>query len=123
MIGLLPAATRVAGVIRGRERPSRTFWIASLSGAAAVAVFSVLTSGAHSGPSLGDLQLLGAVVLAAISYAEGGLLAREIGSWQTISWALVVALPAMIPAALVSLQVISPSVTPQAWLGFRTLPS
>lgn len=118
MIGLLPAATAVAAVIRGRERPSRTFWIASLSGAAAVAIFSALTSGANSGPSLGDLLLLGAVVLAAIGYAEGGLLAREIGSWQTISWALVVALPAMIPVALISLPAISAPATPQAWLGF-----
>jgi drug/metabolite transporter (DMT)-like permease len=56
--------------------------------------------------------------LAAIGYAEGGLLAREIGSWQTISWALVVALPAMIPVALISLPNISAVVTPQAWLGF-----
>jgi drug/metabolite transporter (DMT)-like permease len=67
---------------------------------------------------LGDLLLVGAVILAAIGYAEGGLLAREIGSWQTISWALVVALPAMIPVALISLPAISAHVTPQAWLGF-----
>lgn len=39
---------------------------------------------------------LAAVVLAAIGYAEGGLLSRELGSWQTISWALVLASPLMI---------------------------
>jgi len=118
MIGLLPAATAVAAVIRGRERPSPLFWIASLTGAAAVGVFALLTSGTHSGPSLGDLLLVGAVILAAIGYAEGGMLSREIGSWQTISWALVVALPFMVPVALISLPDISATVTPQAWLGF-----
>jgi drug/metabolite transporter (DMT)-like permease len=118
MIGLLPAATAVAAVIRGRERPSRTFWVASLGGAAAVAVFAIVTNGALAGPSLGDLLLVGAVILAAMGYAEGGLLSREIGSWQTISWSLVVALPAMVPLALISVPAISPTVTPQAWLGF-----
>ena len=118
MIGLLPAATAVAAVIRGRERPSATFWVASLSGAAAVGVFALVTSGTQSGPALGDLLLLGAVVLAAIGYAEGGLLSREIGSWQTISWALVVALPFMIPIALISLPDVAPTVTAQAWVGF-----
>ena len=71
VIGLLPAATAVAAVIRGKERPSPLFWVASLSGALAVGVFSVVTSGAFTGPALGDLLLLAAVVMAAIGYAEG----------------------------------------------------
>ena len=30
------------------------------------------------------------MLAAAVGYAEGGLLARELGAWQTVSWALVV---------------------------------
>ena len=43
-----------------------------------------------------DLLLFGAVLAGAVGYAEGGLLSRELGSWQTVSWALVVAAPFMV---------------------------
>lgn len=119
MIGLLPAATAVVAVIRGKERPTAVFWIAAVAGAVAVGVFAVLTTGTASGPALGDLFLVGAVILAAIGYGEGGLLSREIGSWQTISWALVVALPVMLPLAWGSVAGLDWSAVPGwAWLGF-----
>lgn len=47
-----------------------------------------------------DALLLLAVVAAALGYAEGGVLARELGAWQTIAWALVLASPVM--AALIA---------------------
>jgi drug/metabolite transporter (DMT)-like permease len=119
VIGLLPAATAVAAVIRGKERPSPLFWVASLSGALAVGVFSVVTSGAFTGPALGDLLLLAAVVMAAIGYAEGALLSRQIGSWQTISWALIVSLPVVVPLALINASTIDFGQISQAsWVGF-----
>ena len=96
VIGLLPAATAAVAVLRGRERPSRVFWVASVAGAVAVLVFTVLSSGGFGGVHVSDLLLLGAVVAAAVGYAEGGLLAREIGSWQVICWALVAVAPLMI---------------------------
>lgn len=119
VIGLLPAATAVAAVIRGKERPSGMFWVASLSGAVAIGAFSMLTSGAFTGPALGDLLLLAAVVMAAIGYAEGALLSRQIGSWQTISWALIVSLPVVIPLAIL----VAPSIDfgpilVTSWVGF-----
>jgi drug/metabolite transporter (DMT)-like permease len=68
---------------------------------------------------LGDLFLVGAVIMAAIGYGEGGLLAREMGSWQTISWALVVALPVMIPLAWSSVADLDWVAVPGlAWMGF-----
>ena len=119
IIGLLPAATAVVAVIRGKERPSVVFWIAAVLGACAVGIFAVLTTGTQSGPVLGDLFLVGAVIMAAIGYGEGGLLAREKGSWQTISWALVVALPVMIPLAWVSVADLDWAAVPGlAWMGF-----
>ncbi len=121
IIGLLPAMTAVAAVIRGRERPSRVFWIAAVLGATSVMTFSAITHEGGWGISLADLLLVGAVLCAAMGYAEGGLLSREIGSWQTISWALVVSLPFMVPLAIVSLDSFTWNVTPQAWLGFAYL--
>ena len=119
IIGLLPAATAVAAVIRGRERPTGIFWVAALMGALAVVTFSILTSGFSAGLALGDVFFLGAIILAAIGYAEGGLLAREIGSWQTISWALIVALPVMLPMGIFSVNDLQWGNVPAlAWLGF-----
>jgi drug/metabolite transporter (DMT)-like permease len=103
VIGLLPAATAVAAVIRAKERPSIAFWVASGAGVASVVAFIAVAGGGLDGLHPSDLLLLGAVVLAAIGYAEGALLSRELGSWQTICWALVVALPVMIPLTAVSL--------------------
>ena len=62
----------------------------------AAIVFAFAQSGGFGQLHWADLLLLGAVVAAAIGYAEGGLLARELGAWQTVSWALVLASPLMV---------------------------
>ncbi|WP_318241905.1 DMT family transporter [Arthrobacter pullicola] len=121
VIGLLPAATAVAAVLRAGERPSIRFWVASLAGACATVGFVLLDAGGFSGLGAGDLLLLGAVVLAAFGYAEGGLLARELGAWQTICWALVLALPAMLIPTGMGLSAGFPDASPAAWLAFGYL--
>ena len=65
-----------------------------------------------------DIALLGAVVAAAFGYAEGGQLARILGGWQVICWALVLAAPILVfPVAIAALQHgLVASTT--AWLGF-----
>jgi drug/metabolite transporter (DMT)-like permease len=100
-IGILPAATAVAGVLLAGDRPSRAFWLASAAGLVAVLAFAA-SQGAGV-PRGGDLLLLGSVVAAALGYAEGAVLARDMGGWRVISWALVIALPVTVPlTALVS---------------------
>ena len=118
VIGLLPAATAVAAVIRARERPSLGFWIASGAGVLAVIAFIATASGGFESLRPGDLLLLGAVVFAAIGYAEGAMLSREIGSWQTICWALVVALPVAVPLTLSTLASGWPQADAPAWIAF-----
>ena len=61
------------------------------------------------------------MVAAAIGYAEGGLLARELGPWQTVSWALVLASPLMVILAMLSLAQQPPSATPVQWAAFAYL--
>jgi len=121
VIGLLPVATAIAAVIRGGERPSVVFWIASTAGAVAVVAFVIVASGGFSGLHLADLLLLAAVAVAAIGYSEGALLSRELGSWQTICWALIVGLPATIPFALTGLGSGWPDAGPVSWLAFAYL--
>lgn len=100
VIGVLPTTTAVLVVLRTRERPGPGFWLAGVAGLAAVVVFLLTSTGGFGRVGTADLLLLGAVVLAATGYAEGGVLARELGSWQTICWALVLALPLMVPLAV-----------------------
>ncbi|WP_420179768.1 DMT family transporter [Paenarthrobacter sp. TA1.8] len=121
VIALLPAATATAAVIRGREHPRPLFWVLTVVGVIAAVVFALVQSGGFGALHWADLLLLGAVVAAAIGYAEGGLLARELGAWQTISWALVVAAPVMILLTVVSLGLGAPSATPVQWLSFAYL--
>lgn len=121
VIALLPAATAVIAVLRTGERPARAFWIAAGLGAVAAVTFAVIQGGGAGGVRRPDLLLFAAVLVCAIGYAEGGLLSRSLGSWQTISWALVLASPLMI--VLTGLAVVRqpPTATPLEWGAFAYL--
>ncbi|MBU6265287.1 MAG: DMT family transporter [Actinomycetales bacterium] len=117
VIALLPAVTALFVVIRTGERPSPLFWAASIAGAIAVLAFLALSNGI-SGFSLPDIFLVLAVISAAMGYTEGGLLSRELGSWQTICWALIIALPVMAPLTAINVAIAPLSHEPVAWLCF-----
>jgi drug/metabolite transporter (DMT)-like permease len=121
VIALLPVATAVVAVLRTRERLPTAFWVMAVVGAVAALLFASLQSGGFGQLHLADLLLFGAVVAAAVGYAEGGLLARELGSWQTVSWALVLSAPLMITLAGVSIAQQPPSATPAQWAAFGYL--
>lgn len=121
VIALLPAATAVVAVLRTGERPRAAFWLAAALGAIAAVVFAALQGGGIGGLRVADLLLFAAVVAAAIGYAEGGLLARDLGAWQTVSWALVLASPLM--AALTALAWVQqpPAASGAQWAAFAYL--
>jgi drug/metabolite transporter (DMT)-like permease len=89
---ILPLATAVFGVIRGRESVSPRFWFFAILGTVLIALFSGYRSGFHSIEEA-DILLIVAFIACAYGYAEGGVLAREIGGWLVICWALVTVLP------------------------------
>jgi drug/metabolite transporter (DMT)-like permease len=101
VVGLLPAATATVAVIRTGERPGPLFWAASILGTIVVTAYA-LSRGAGTLRGA-DLLLLASVVVAAIGYAEGGRLTREIPGWQVTAWGLLVALPVSLPLTLVAL--------------------
>lgn len=121
VVGLLPAATAAVAVLRTRERVPARFWAYALLGAVGVVGFTALQGGGLGSLHAADLLLLGAVVAAAVGYAEGGLLARELGAWQTVSWALVLASPLMVGLTLVSVAAEVPSGRPAQWSAFAYL--
>lgn len=121
VIALLPAATAVVAVVRGRERVPRSFWAFAGAGAVAAVAFAIAQGAIAGMPAWSDLLLLGAVIAGAIGYAEGGLLARELGAWQTVSWALVLASPFMVLVTLTSTSFSLPAAGPFPWLAFGYL--
>ncbi|MFE4544647.1 DMT family transporter [Arthrobacter sp. NPDC056727] len=121
VIALLPAATATTAVLRGRERPPAAFWAATGAGAFAAVAFAFAQPDGFGQVQWTDLLFFGAVLAAAVGYAEGGLLARELGAWQTISWALVLASPLMVVVMAFSVLQQPPSGTPVEWAAFAYL--
>lgn len=113
-IGLLPAATAVAAVMRAGERPALPFWLAAGAGTAAVVAFALV--GGAEGLQFADLGLLLAVAVCGVGYAEGAVVARELGGARTICWALVLALPLTLPVSLLTMGPLEAGA--DAWLGF-----
>lgn len=107
VIALLPAATAVAAALRLRERPSLGFWLAAAVGTALVTGFALERAGGALRAA--DLAFLGAVAVCAVAYAEGSLLARELGAPQTICWALLLSLPLTLPVAIATAPAHEPS--------------
>jgi drug/metabolite transporter (DMT)-like permease len=121
VIALLPAATAVMAVLRGKEHPPLAFWVAAVAGAVTAIGFASVQGGGIGHLHRSDVLLLGAVVAAAIGYAEGGLLARELGAWQTVSWALVLCAPVMTALTAVAVIREPPSGGVGAWASFGYL--
>jgi len=105
-VGLLPLATAVFALLRGGERPRAPFWFFSMAAATLVTGFTLWQGGQQEGANhslQGDLLMTAAMLACGLGYAEGGRLARSLGGWQVISWALLLSLPVMLPAALLCL--------------------
>lgn len=116
VVGLLPAATAIMAVLRAGERPPAAFWLASAAGVGAVLVFAAAQGAGR--PQAADGLLLAAVGLGALGYAEGGRLARELGGWRVICWALLLAAPLLAPPVLLVIDRDGLAAGPAAWLGF-----
>ncbi|MCQ8240136.1 DMT family transporter [Rhizosaccharibacter radicis] len=113
--GLLPLSTASFGVLRGGERPGPGFWLFALGGSLLVMGFAAWQGAAGSRGD--DLLLVGAILLCGLGYAEGAVLARRLGGWQVICWALLLALPAAVAVVAVAWPARWNGVPTGAWLG------
>jgi drug/metabolite transporter (DMT)-like permease len=91
--------------------------LAGVAGSLLVVAFAVTEAGSFTFET-GDLLLVAATVAAAVGYAQSGMLARRIGGWQVISWALVVSLPFSLLAILLFAGPVVWNAPARAWLGF-----
>ncbi len=115
-IGLLPLATAIFGIFRGGEKaPKPLFWVFSILGSLLVVGYAI-AQGISVAP-VGDLLMILAIILCALSYAEGAKLSKDLGGWQVISWALVIALPITAPLTFFLLPESIGTVSISAWVG------
>jgi drug/metabolite transporter (DMT)-like permease len=114
-LGMLPLMTALFGVFRGGERPHPIFWFFSIIGSALVIGYAV-SQGISASP-IGDILMLLAVILCGMGYAEGAKLSKTLGGWQVISWALVLALPLMLPLFFIYFPKNIEKVSFQGWFG------
>ncbi len=112
-LGLLPLTTAIFGVLRGGEQPQKAFWIFSVIGSALVIGFAL--SQGTSISLVGDLLMLSAIIACGLGYAEGARLTRVLGGWQVISWALIISLPFMLIASLLTMPESFKSIGNTAW--------
>ncbi|ARY09481.1 DMT family transporter [Brucella melitensis] len=110
-IGLLPLSTAIFAVLRGGERPRPLFWLFSVVGSLVVASYAY-GQGSQS-TLMGDGLMLAAIIVCALGYAEGARLSRRLGGWQVICWALVFALPVMLPLSVFT--------RPETWNGIGAM--
>ncbi|MFJ7511925.1 DMT family transporter [Peribacillus simplex] len=115
-LALLPLATAGFAIFRADEIPSSKFWISSIISSLAVIIYAL-----HLGfgqLQFADLALLVAVIILGLSYAEGGELAKELGSWQVIAWAIMIGAPFFIIPVGLSLTTEMLHAPLQAWISF-----
>ncbi|WP_157462899.1 DMT family transporter [Curvibacter gracilis] len=117
IVGLLPLATAAVGAVLHRQRPSWQFWAWAGLGSALVVVFALThAGGAGLGLSPADGLLLLAMASAAVGYAYGGRLSRQMPAEHVICWALLLGLPLTLPLAWGSRP--EQALPTSAWLAF-----
>lgn len=115
VVGLLPAATAVFASLRAGERPPLLFWMGCGAGVLAVLIYAIVQGAGRPQPM--DALLFLSVALGGLGYAEGGRLARELGGWRVVCWALLLAAPLLAPVVAVTMFTSTLTPTPVAWLG------
>ena len=89
---ILPLLTAVFGVWRKREPVPIAFW-AIAAGGTAVVVWYLISRAGGIQLRQADLLIIAGCVACSYGYAEGGLLAQEMGGWRAICWMLVFSAP------------------------------
>ncbi|WP_082971755.1 DMT family transporter [Rheinheimera sp. SA_1] len=119
---IMPLFTAIFGAWLSRQWPRVGFWLCALIGTAAVMLYAASSAAGELSWALstGDLWLVLACFCCGLSYAQGGLLARHIGSWQVICWALVLSLPLLLPLCWY-FRPVNYDISLNSWLGFGYL--
>ena len=97
---IMPLVTAVFAVLRGHEKVSRQFWIATVIGTIILVVFSASRSFLNAQDLIADALALGAVFASSFCYVQGAELTRIYSGWKVISWVVVMALPVTLTSSI-----------------------
>ncbi|MBI6681944.1 DMT family transporter [Pseudomonas viridiflava] len=114
--GIQPLFVAIYAAWLSHERPSKAFWACAALGSALVLGYALM-NGAGS-IQVGDLWMLGAIAVGGLGYAEGGRLAKEMGGWQVICWALVMSSPLLLGPFLYMAAQHQGPISTQTWWAF-----
>lgn len=118
---LMPLMTAMFGAYLGKQRLRQGFWLCAL-GSSGVVIGYNLHQHASTAMSLGDVTMFVACFCCGLAYAKGALLAKELGAWQVICWALVLSLPLTLVITLWQLKDMDlGAVSWSGWFGFAYL--
>lgn len=114
--GLQPLCVAMYAAWLSHERPSKAFWACAALGSALVLAYAMIMGAGHI--QSGDVLMLAAIAAGGLGYAEGGRLAREMGGWQVICWALVLSAPLLLgPVVYLALQQ-DTAISAKTWWAF-----
>src|ERR1700758_1346770 len=124
---ILPLLTAVFGVWRKHEPVPVLFWVIAAAGTAVVAWYLISRAGGIERRQA-DMLIIVACVACSYGYAEGGLLAQEMGGWRAICWMLVFSAPVALVLFVIYLigrGPLHPVESASAWFGltYQTLVS
>jgi len=114
-VGALPLATSGFALLQRGERPRAAFWPWAIAGSSTVVLYALWH--ARGGFAAPDLLMLAAMLVCGLGYAEGSRVAKNIGSWQVICWALILSLPVSLPATFLLMPRDVATVPVQSWIG------
>lgn len=89
--GILPLLTALAATLVAGERPGRVFWWGCSGGCAAVIVQALGDAGWHW--QARNSLFFAAMLCAALGYAAGARVTRQMPAWQVSCWLVVLAAP------------------------------
>ncbi len=91
----LPLATSIYSALRDRLNPGMKFWLFAVIGTLLSLAFFFSMN--MKNILAGDIYLLLSVLAASFGYVEGGRISRVHGGARTMSWAVLITLPFILP--------------------------
>lgn len=118
---LMPLMTAMWGAWLTKHRLRWPFWLCAVSSSGLVIGYSLYLHAAAP-MNRGEFALFLGCLVCGFAYAKGALLAKELGAWQVICWALVLGLPITASITLSTWSEVNLEHTPSsAWFGFAYL--
>ena len=121
IVAVAPLLTATFAILFGHRHPKRIFWLAAALGTVAAVIFALSRSHSPGGGELwGYLLMIAAITCSSLASVAGGLLAGRHNAFYVISWAILFAVPVLLPITAIDLAVHPITSWPEGsvWFGY-----